>query len=169
MAEWVKTVSAALCILAILIHLVPNGKFQKYVQFYGGLLFFLIASEPVLDFFSGKGSLERLLKLEFLKEDYYDLETSVSGLEELKNEKIRNAYQQEIRRQIQEIADAYGDLEVQVEVSFSEEEEYLLKEVWIYGEISETQQIILEQICQEISGIYAIDRKNIRCEVTSPL
>ena len=32
MTQWLKTVSAGLCILTILLHLVPQGKFAKYVR-----------------------------------------------------------------------------------------------------------------------------------------
>ena len=70
MMQWLKSVSSCLCILTIVLHLVPEGKFAKYVHFYAGLLFFLMTSEPVVELFVGDGELERLIKLEFLKEDY---------------------------------------------------------------------------------------------------
>lgn len=161
MSQWLKSLSASLCILTILLHLIPKGKFAKYVQFYGGLLLFLVASKPVWEIFVGEGELGRLLQLEFLKEEYYDLETSVNGLEELKNDQIQKAYQNEIRRQMEELLTAYEVSDAQVELYFEEENGYLLKRVDLHT-VKEDQQEKLDTVCQEIAGVYDLDRKDIR-------
>ena len=108
MAEWLKSLAGGLCILTVLLHLIPDGKFTKYVKFYAGLLFFLIAARPVIRFFAGDGELERLLRLEFVKEEHYDLQNAVEGMSELKNSQISAALKQEIVRQITEISAAYS-------------------------------------------------------------
>lgn len=161
MSQWLKSLSASLCILTILLHLIPRGKFAKYVQFYGGLLLFLVAAKPIWEIFVGDGELERLLQLEFLKEEYYDLETSVNGLEELKNDQIQKAYQNEIQRQMEEVLDVYGVSDAQVELYFEEENGYLLDQVELRV-TEEDQQEKLDAACQEITGVYSLDRKNIR-------
>lgn len=159
MTQWLKTVSAGLCILTILLHLVPQGKFAKYVRFYGGLLFFLMTAEPVWEIFAGEGELERLIQLEFLKEDYYELETSVKGMEELKNDSIEQAYQQEIQRQIGEIVSACGLSGISVYVEFGEENAYELEGIYLEGQEAEAGR--LDQVCQEIAGVYSLDQKDI--------
>lgn len=159
MTQWLKNVSAGLCILTILLHLTPQGKFEKYVRFYGGLLFLLIAAEPVLELFAGSGELERLIRLEFLKEEHYELETSIKSMEELKNASIEQAYQQEIQRQLQETVDAYGLSEVNVQAEFEEENAYLLAEVYL--DAAAEDAVVLEQIRREIAGIYSIEQNKI--------
>lgn len=160
MVQWLKTVSAGLCILTILLHLVPNGKFEKYVRFYGDLLFLLVAAEPLLDFFTEEGALERLIQLEFLKEEHYELETSVKGMEELKNDSIRQAYQQEIQRQLEETVQAYGLEQVQAEAKFTAEDGYTLDQVWISAKGADAAT--LNRLCQEIAGIYSLEQTEIR-------
>lgn len=160
MNQWLKTVSAGLCILTILLHLVPNGKFTKYVRFYAGLLFFLMAAEPVLGLFTGDGELERMMQLEFLKEDYYNLETSISNMEELKNDTIEKAYQQEIQRQIQSLVSAYGLSCAQVYVEFDKSDGYVLKKVMI--ECSEAEAASMNAACQEIAGVYQLALSEIQ-------
>lgn len=159
MREWVKTLIGGVCVLTILLHLVPDGKFAKYVRFYGGLIFFLMAAGPVVSWFAGEGELERLLGMEFLKEDYYDLETAVEGMSELKNDRIRESYQQEIRRQIREIARAYGGSEAAVEVSFDRESGYELESVTIWTRAEE--QVNGEGLRQEIAGVYGLPANRI--------
>ncbi len=121
MTQWLKTLAGCLCVLTVLMHLIPKGKFSGYVRFYGGLLFFLVAAGPIWKLMAGEGELERLLQLEFLRNDYYDLESSVTGMAELKNDQIREAYRGEIVRQICEIASAYGIKAEDVQVTFGED------------------------------------------------
>ncbi len=161
MSGWLKTLTGSLCVLTILLHLVPAGKFASYVRFYAGLLFFLVAVSPLLDFFFGEGELTRLLKLEFLKEEYYDVQTSIEGMEDLKNDRILEAYRTEIKRQIREIASACGLPAASVELSWSGEDEYALESVRITaGEISDGPEAVSE-IMEEIAGLFALDQEDI--------
>lgn len=126
MAQWLRTMTGSLCILTVLLHLIPKGKLTRYVRFYAGLLFFLMSAGPLWKLLAGEGGLERLLQLEFLREDYSDLESSVAGMEELKNDRIRTAYRSEIARQVREIAAAYGLRAEEIRLSFDSREEYRL-------------------------------------------
>lgn len=160
--EWIRMLAASLCIITILLHLIPEGKFVKYVKFYAGLLFFLIAAGPVLELFAGEDRLERMLQVEFLKEEYYDLETSVDGLEELKNERIILAYRQELQRQIRDLAVAYGLPVELVVLTFDQEDGLSLRKVAVQlkretqcdpaaaaelqNEIVQVYQVKLEQV-----------------------
>lgn len=129
MSQWLKNLTGCLCILTVLMHLVPNRKFSRYVRFYGGLLFFLVAAGPIWNLFAGEGELERVLQLSFLKEDYYDLESSVAGMAELKNDRILEAYRGEITRQICETGAAYGLAVSDVGLTFDEDDAYRLTEI----------------------------------------
>ncbi|MFR7717657.1 MAG: stage III sporulation protein AF [Lachnospiraceae bacterium] len=119
MREWLKLLLYSICIITLLLHLLPDGKFVKYVRFYAGLLFFLIALEPLLGLFLGNGELTKLLQLRFLKEEYRDLSGTVEGLGELKNARIREAYQKEISRQIAGIAASCTGKEASAKITFS--------------------------------------------------
>ncbi len=156
MTQWLKTLTASLCILTILLHLIPQGKFTKYVRFYAGLLFFLIAAAPALEIFTGEGELERLLRLEFLKEEYYDLETAVSGMEDLKNDQIKTAYQQELHRQVEELAEAYGLQVKSTGLSFDAEDGFTLKGVSVTLEPGTYDSGRIETLKSEIAGVYLI-------------
>ena len=81
MEQWLKTMTGSMCVITILMHLLPQGKFTKYVRFYAGLLLFLIAVRPVLNIFTGDGGFERLLQMEFIREESYDMETFAVGIE----------------------------------------------------------------------------------------
>lgn len=119
MKEWLKLLLYSICIITLLLHLLPDGKFVKYVRFYAGLLFFLIALEPLLSLFLEDGELAKVLQLRFLKEDYRDLSSTVEGLGELKNAQIQASYQNEISRQIAGIAASCAGKKASAAVTFS--------------------------------------------------
>ena len=160
MAEWLKSLAGGLCILTVLLHLIPDGKFTKYVKFYAGLLFFLIAARPVIRFFAGDGELERLLRLEFVKEEHYDLQNAVEGMSELKNSQISAALKQEIVRQITEISAAYSLTAYDITLMFDEKDEYLLEGISFSA--SGGDNAAVEAVIQELSGVYALEEKEIR-------
>lgn len=161
MTDWLKTLTGSLCILTILLHLLPRGKFAAYVRFYGGLLFFLVAVSPLLNFFFGEGELERLLKLEFLKEEYYDAETSVQGMAELKNDQILAAYRREMKRQVEEIAAAYGIKEAEAELTYEKEDEYALTGVTLTVSSEISDNGTFSSVRKEIAEVFALKPEEI--------
>lgn len=76
-------------------------------------------TRAALGLFLGNGELTKLLQLRFLKEEYRDLSGTVEGLGELKNTRIREAYQKEINRQIAEIAASCTGKEASARITFS--------------------------------------------------
>lgn len=160
MSEWLKVLTGSLCILTILLHLLPRGKFASYVRFYGGLLFFLVAVGPLLNFFFGEGELGRLLKLEFLKEEYYDARTSVEGMAELKNDQILEAYRRELERQAREIAAAYG-IEAAAELVYDREDEYALKGINLTVDQERSRDGDISSAKKEIAEVFALKPEEI--------
>ncbi|MCD8338429.1 MAG: stage III sporulation protein AF [Lachnospiraceae bacterium] len=162
MTQWMKTLAGSMCVLTILLHLVPDGRFAKYVRFYAGLVFFLVAINPALELLGDENQLEQLLALEFLKEEYYDLETAAEGLSDLKNEQILEAYQAELERQVAEIASAYGLMAVSTEITFGGDG-YSIETISIIAENSsgEGDEAALEKTKTELAGLYLLPESEI--------
>ena len=49
--SWIKCLAIFYILLTMLIHLVPTGKYQRYVRFFMGLLLILILLIPVFTLF----------------------------------------------------------------------------------------------------------------------
>lgn len=79
MGEWLGKIAGILCVMTVMLQLMPEGSFAKYVRFYASLLYLLVAAGPLLRFFSEEDILERFLKLELLKEEHFDLEMAEIG------------------------------------------------------------------------------------------
>ena len=141
MANWLKSLMGGICIITILLHLLPEGKFTKYVKFYAGLLFCLMVLKPVLNFFAGDGEFERLL-------------------EELKNHEIMEAYRAELTRQIQELGNSYQIEISEIDTYFDEKDEYQLKGIELSVKEG-TEDTKIEELKKEISQLYLVERNDI--------
>ena len=162
--QWLKTMVGSLCVMMLLMQLLPQGKFAKYVRFYAGLLLLLIAVRPALQLLAGEGELERLLQLEFLKEEYYDMETSLEGMDELKNSRIAGAYQSELHRQILDLASYCGAEVTEVRLLFDGENEYQIRKIVLDVDASQAQSTALEGLRREIAQLYQVRMEDIVTE-----
>jgi len=177
LTQWMKTLAGSMCILTVFTHLVPDGRFTKYVRFYAGLVFLLLAVNPILELLGDGSQLEQLLELEFLKEEYYDLETAAEGLSNLKNDQILAAFQAELERQVSEIASAYGLTVISAEVVFGEDG-YFIESVSLTvekpsgeGENSSSENQAddaLQQTKTELAGLYLLPESEIKMTWSEP-
>ena len=160
MREWLGKIAGILCIMTIMLQLLPEGSSGKYVKFYASLLYLLVAAGPTLRLFTQEDLLERFLKLELLKEEHYDLESAVEGLQGLKNEMFQNVYEQELTCQFEEIVQAYGAFAEDTDIQF--EDDNTLREVKI--KIRTEDETAAEKIRREITGIYGLEQDRIQIE-----
>lgn len=128
MQDWIRTLVIVSCVLTMLLHVIPDGKYVKYMRFYAGLIFLLLAVQPFLQLFSGN-TLEYLLQLALLKEDARELSTTVEGMREMKEASILSACREELTRQLETLAGTCGADRAEVEVSFSDPEDVALTAV----------------------------------------
>ena len=115
MQNWIKTLVVGSCLLTMLLHMIPNGKFVKYVRFYAGLIFVLLAMQPVIQLLSGD-TLEELLQFALLRAE---LATAVESMRELKDSQIMAACQKELVSQLEDLSCACGADTAHVTVRFS--------------------------------------------------
>lgn len=128
MQDWIRTLVIVSCVLTMLLHVIPDGKYIKYMRFYAGLIFVLLAVQPLLRLFSGN-TLEYLLQLALLQEDARELSTAVEGMRELKEASILSACREELTRQLEALACTCGADRAEVEVSFSDPDDVDLTSV----------------------------------------
>ena len=125
MQNWIKTLVVGSCLLTMLLHVIPNGKFVKYIRFYAGLIFVLLAMQPIIQLLSGD-TLEELLQFALLREDSAELATAVEGMRELKDTQI-----------MEDLSCACGADTAHVTVRFSDSSEGIADAVSISISISD--------------------------------
>ena len=131
--SWIKCLAIFYILLTMLIHLVPTGKYQRYVRFFMGLLLIFMMSTPIFSIL-GKG---QELTVSFLEN--FSRENKEKELQEFQNlQKIylEKGYEMELEQKIRESLEKRG-----IEV-------YKVK-VNIEGEDAQAEILLKKKISQE--------------------
>lgn len=161
---WLKNLICCLCILELLYHVVQNPDYQKYLRFFGGLIFLLLTLGPVFQLFGMQSAFETAFARLMRQEAAWELQEAADSLLGLANEKIEEACGAELERQIRAIIKEHGLEAAKVNVFLSQEDGvWCLKSVQIrllQGLQGEGEQET-EAVCAEISAVYGIARSAI--------
>lgn len=172
--EWVKNMICCLCLLEMLYHIIQNAKYQKYLRFFGGIIFMLLTVGPLLDFFDLQASFGEALQFSLRQEDAWNLQEAAKSLAELQNERIDEAYENELKRQIEAIVKGHGQYPAQTQIMLQEEEgvrRILKVEIQLIEEQDRKGGEIeggadeLEAIRSEISAVYDVNKEDISITV----
>lgn len=66
--DWVKNLAVFYILFTALLHLVPSGKYEKYVRFFMGLLLIFMLSTPVFTVIGKSGELIKHFQVNYEKE-----------------------------------------------------------------------------------------------------
>lgn len=165
--SWLKNIICCLCILELLYHMVPNPGYQKYLRFFGSLIFLLVALNPLLDVFSLGKTFDKSLEKVLFQEETMRLQEAEESLGQLQNEKIQEAFRIELERQMAAVVRAHGRRPEETKVTLEQEDgvsriarvEIRLSKSLISQEGEEED---LGGIREEISAVYGVEAEQVK-------
>ena len=148
--SWVKNIAFYLILVAMLIHILPNSNYKKYVKFFTGLLLVIIVISPVIKLLRAEDTLDQSYLIENIKEEYSSIKNSDEDVGYVQQEAILRAYQREVESQIGEIVRSQGLYPTKVSVTLGINSEYGVESV---------EQVSIAASLEEVqdSGIYIED------------
>lgn len=161
---WVKNVIGSLCILELLYHVVQNTEYQKYLRFFGGLVFLLIALEPVMGLLGAEEVFERAFEKAALKAEVNLGKENAQAFQEMQNQQVTKAYLAELERQIESVVTLCGQIPADEEITLDPEtfsEIRQLKISFFLQEGEKTEQMAAQQIQMEICSVYGLNAEQI--------
>lgn len=118
---WLRNMICYLCLFHLLLQLLPEGGFRKYIRFFGGILLLLMVIGPLADTAGVAADFEKSWRLEELKEQAAELQRMGESMEELRSDQVERAFEAELKRQAEEVVRAWDGEPEQTDFSFSEE------------------------------------------------
>lgn len=103
--QWVKNLAVFYILLSEAIHLVPDGKYEKYVRFFMGLLLIFMMSTPVFSLVGQSADLTESFRTNFARENRKREQEEFSNLQEIYLEK---GYELEIEKKIEMVLKKRG-------------------------------------------------------------
>lgn len=162
---WVRNIVCYLCFFNVFIQIIPGDGFRKYVRFFGSLLLVVLVMEPVGKAAEISDRFEQIWEKESRREAYDDLEIQMQGMDELRMAKVDAAYRSEMKRQISSVAESYGLIPVETQLTFQDREEggQKISEVFIKALAGETQdgRGAEERVKKEIEEVYQVESNHI--------
>lgn len=168
---WIRNIACFLCFMNVFLQVLPGEGYRKYVRFFGSLLLVVLVMAPLGNIVQISGDFEQIWEKESRREAYDDLEITMQGMDELRMKKIDLAYEEEMKRQIEEIFLQNGLVPTQTELSFEKEEGVkkisgvricAREEVQLEGEERSRD---LERIKKEMEDVYQIDSAHIHIDI----
>jgi Stage III sporulation protein AF (Spore_III_AF). len=102
--DWVKNISFYLILVTMITYLMPNAKYKKYLKFFTGVLLVVLVIQPFVNLTNRKDILNRAFLVEGLKEEINSIKRETQVIQNVQNDAIKQGYEEEIERQIGEIA-----------------------------------------------------------------
>lgn len=182
--SWIRNIICYICFFNVFLQILPGNSYKKYVSFFGSLILMLVVLEPVIKWMNISDRLDQLWRMESIKEELDDMEMAMQGVEELRSEKINAAFEEELKRQVNEIIKAHGYYPVSTEIEFEENSDGIMQIAKINSKISRANKKIeisvggdkeeeeneadakdFEEIKKEIQEVYHIPLGNINMNI----
>lgn len=153
--QWVKNLAVFYILLSAAVHLVPDGKYEKYVRFFMGLLLIFMMGTPVFAILGKRENLAENFRLHFVRENRAREQEEYARLQEIYLEK---GYERELERKIGAVLQKRDIVPEEVKVNIEGEEmtaEIYLEKPPESGEERGIEDGLLEE-CQLRRGEYEI-------------
>lgn len=161
---WVKNVIGSLCILELLYHVVQNTEYQKYLRFFGGLVFLLVVLEPVMGLFGAEEVFERAFEKVALKAEVNLGKENAQAFQELQNQQVTKAYLSELERQIESVVTLCGQIPEEEKIILDPETSSEIRQLEISFFLKEGEKKgreAAQQIQMEICNLYGLNAEQI--------
>lgn len=145
--QWMKSLAFFHVLTTAILHILPDKRYEQYIRLFLGLLLVLLICTPV---FSIIGKSEELLagfRENYGKEEQARMETEAEGIRETF---LKNAYEQELKDQVQVILHEEEIFSAETEVDMEKD---LRLTIRLSGVITEKQREAVENELERICGL----------------
>ena len=147
--EWVKRMIFLGIVLTILLQVLPNGTYRKYVRFFAGMVFVLTIVSPLFSIL-GQKNWEQTLERELLQEDVLQSgQLDFSYMERQQQAYYEVQTKDAVAQMIEKLGETNGCPVQQVEVNLSEDDGSILQvKVWTAVTSEQSRQRMQEETAQ---------------------
>lgn len=116
--QWVKNLAVFYILLSAAVHLVPDGKYEKYVRLFMGFLLIFMMGTPLFSLMGKSRNLAESFRTHFHEEDRLREQEEFANLQEIYLEK---GYEKEMEKKISNFLAKRGIVSQEVKVNIERE------------------------------------------------
>ncbi len=150
--QWMKNLAFFHVLATAVLHILPDKRYEQYVRLFMGLLLILLICTPVFTLLGKSGELLRGFREYYGKEEMARMEAEAEGIQETF---LREAYKEELEKQIREILSGAGIFSEEisgVETEITAEKEILVK-INLKAAVTKNQEEAVKDGLERICGL----------------
>lgn len=158
MLAYIKGFVTLFVLLALIIYLTPQSRYQKYIRFFAELILTVGILSPVLSMFGGSEKFLDMIAYEEFEAGLSEITRDLDRMEYIHQDAYIREYEEAIAADVVQIAEEYGFAAREATVHLGED--YTVKKITIWladakGERITVGQILLEETKEEVPPVYA--------------
>ena len=171
--SWIKEFLIIYLILTILMHLVINDQYKKYLRFFSGIILLTALVSPVMKLLGSAGQLESLVSYEAFWEQLDSTRQDTQKMEFLQNDHYVKKYEKAVAQDILERAGRQGYPVIRVSADLTKDYEITDVSIWLevlkqaefLVETATDGSIAVEKVKQSKPGYYDLILMDIQMPV----
>lgn len=114
--NWVRNLTCYLIFVTVVINLLPDKKYEKYLRFFFGMVFLLLVIQPFTRGFRIEEKISYYFASLSLQNEAADLQKELLGAESVRLEQLFGRYEEAVAEDISQLAQTGGFYVLQAEV-----------------------------------------------------
>lgn len=106
--EWIRNITYYLIFVTVVINLLPNKKYEKYIKFFTGMVLILLVLKPVTDGLRLDDTLAYYFEAISLKTEAGELTGKISKMDEIRLENMIARYEEAVGMDLKSMAETAG-------------------------------------------------------------
>lgn len=161
--NWIKEFLIIYFILTILMHLVANDQYKKYLRFFSGIILLTALISPVTKLFGNAGQLESLISYEAFWEQLDSARQDSQKMEFLQNDHYVKKYEEAAAKDMYAQAVQQGYPVSRVSVTLTKDYEIHSVSVWmeVVDEAAEKDDGTAQEVCGFLQRAYDLEPSQI--------
>lgn len=114
--QWIKNIAFYLILITAVMNVLPNNSYKKYVRLFTGMVLVLLVLSPLTGFLNLNQLMDVTYVTNSFKQELGDLDVQTDDFEKLQEDKLFEAYEQEIADEIADVVEEEGLYALEVKV-----------------------------------------------------
>ena len=106
--SWMKNIAFFLILSGLLLQLLPDGKYRKYLKFFSGMILVILVASPVNHWFGLEEQLVRAAEEFVWEQQAVEIQEQFILADEARYDQLQREYETLIAEQAGSVANAYG-------------------------------------------------------------
>lgn len=182
--EWVRNLSIYLILVTVVLNVLPENSYKKYVKFFSGMLLVFLLMSPIVNILGADGKLDFSYAASRYEQKVREIQSQSRYIEKEQSQKLIKANEEDIKAQVAAILKKHSLYAVSISVEINDdvesadfgsllgiaatasftpkEERPLVEEIVIGGESKDADTVA---VIQEIADFYHISEGQININI----